>query len=55
MEKASKSLVKELKKQKRENDFLLFLDNPKIIRDAINSGLKPPIAFVTKKNSRLQI
>ena len=49
MEKASKSLVKELKKQKRENDFLLFLDNPKIIRDAINSGLKPLIAFVTKK------
>ena len=48
MQKASKALVKELKKQKRENDFLLFLDNYKIIKDAITSGQKPLIALVTK-------
>ena len=32
---ASKSFISNLKKQKRENDALLFLDNVKIIRDAI--------------------
>ncbi len=48
MQKASKTLVKNLKKQKRENDFLLFLDNYKIIKDAINSGIKPKLALITK-------
>ena len=48
MQKASKTLVKNLKKQKKENDFLLFLDNYKIIKDAINSGIKPKLALITK-------
>ena len=40
MEKASKSLILNLKKQKR-NKSLLFLDNVKIIKDAIaNSAIK---------------
>lgn len=34
---ASKSFISNLKKQKRENDALLFLDNVKIIRDAITN------------------
>lgn len=48
LQKASANLVKSLKKQKRENDFLLFLDNAKIINDAIASGLKPKLALITK-------
>ena len=43
MMKASGELVKKLKKQKRENDFLLFLDNQKIINDAISQGAFGPI------------
>lgn len=35
MEKASKNFISTLKKQKRENKSLLFLDNIKIIKDAI--------------------
>ena len=34
---ASKSFISNLKKQKRENDALLFLDNVKIIKDAITN------------------
>lgn len=45
--KASGELVKKLKKQKRENHFLLFLDNQKIIRDAIAQGAKPIMALAT--------
>ena len=41
MLKASNNFIKDLKKQKHENGSLLFLDNIKIIKDAINSGLKP--------------
>lgn len=48
MLKASGELVKKLKKQKRENNFLLFLDNPKIIFDAIKQGAKPILALTTK-------
>lgn len=40
--------LKNLKKQKRENRFLLFLDNVKIIKDAIASGLKP-IAIIVER------
>ena len=46
LERASASLIKDLKKQKRENSSLLFLDNMKIIKDAINYGLKPLYIFV---------
>lgn len=38
MIKASKNFILNLKKQKRENKSLLFLDNVKIIRDAIKNG-----------------
>lgn len=41
MLKASINFIKDLKKQKHENSSLLFLDNYKIIKDAISSGLKP--------------
>lgn len=44
--KASNSLIKDLKKQKRENSSLLFLDNIKIIKDAISAGLKPKYILV---------
>ena len=46
MVKASASLIKELKKQKKENRFLLFLDNIKIINDAIAHGLTPKYILV---------
>lgn len=36
---ASKNFISELKKQKRENKSLLFLDNVKIIRDALVKGV----------------
>ena len=39
--RATSSLIKDLKKQKRENCSLLFLDNIKIIKDSINNGIKP--------------
>lgn len=50
MLKASGELVKKLKKQKRENDFLLFLDNQKIINDAIAQGAKPLLALATDES-----
>lgn len=37
MEKASKNFISNIKKQKRVNKSLLFLDNVKIIRDAIEN------------------
>lgn len=40
MQKAGANLIKELKKQKRQGD-LLFLDNKKIIADALKKGVKP--------------
>ena len=50
VEKASSSLIKETKKQIRENRHLPFLDNPKIIKDSMSSkNFKPLIAFVTKE------
>lgn len=41
MIRASNSLIKELKKQKRENCSLLFLDNLKIINDVLKKGIVP--------------
>ena len=46
MQKASSNLIKDLKKQKREKSSLLFLDNYKIIKDAIGQGLKPLLMLV---------
>ena len=50
MLKASNNLIKEIKKQKRENSYLLFLDNIKIIKDALASGLKPNYVFTCDEN-----
>ena len=49
MLKASINLIKDLKKQKRENSSLLFLDNVKIITDAISGGIQPKIILVEKE------
>ena len=49
MLKASINQIKDLKKQKRENSSLLFLDNIKIINDAIESGIKPKLILVEKE------
>lgn len=50
MNKASGELVKSLKKQKRENHFLLFLDNQKIIADAIAQGASPVLALCSDES-----
>ena len=50
MLKASINLIKDLKKQKRENSSLLFLDNVKIITDAISGGIQPKIILVEKES-----
>ena len=56
MEKASVNLIKDIKKQSRENRCLLFLDNIKIIKDAINSAyFKPIVAFVCDENKSLNL
>lgn len=53
MLKATNNLIKDYKKQKRENDSLLFLDNFKIIKDALAGGLKPICIFVDdEKNNQ---
>lgn len=49
MTSASQNLIKDLKKQKREDKSLLFLDNIKIIKDAITKGLIPKYIFVEKE------
>lgn len=43
------SFIKDLKKQKLKNRFLLFLDNPKSINDAISFGFSPRIMLVDKE------
>lgn len=50
MQKASNNLIKELKKQKRENCSLLFLDNIKIINDVIKQGLLPKLILVDSES-----
>lgn len=50
MQRASSNLIKDLKKQKKENSNLLFLDNPKIIKDALKAGHKPLIALTSNKD-----
>ncbi len=49
MQKVSNNLIKDLKKQKRENSSLLFLDNYKIIKDALAGGLKAKIVLVEEE------
>lgn len=51
LEKASKNFILNLKKQKRENKSLLFLDNIKIIKDAIsNKTIKPEYLLVSDES-----
>ncbi len=47
MEKASKNFISNLKKQKRENKSLLFLDNIKIIKDALSNKTILPKCILT--------
>ncbi|MBQ8908918.1 MAG: RNA methyltransferase [Clostridia bacterium] len=53
MLRADNNLIKTLKKQKRENDSLLFLDNFKIIKDALNAGLKAKYIFLTREEDNI--
>lgn len=56
MEKASLNLIKEVKKQSRENRYLLFLDNVKIVKDGIKSKyFKPIISFTSDENLQLDL
>lgn len=47
MERASKNFISNLKKQKRENKSLLFLDNVKIIKDSLAKGVIVPQCILT--------
>ncbi len=53
MQKASNNFIKLLKKQKRENSCLLFLDNIKIIKDAIAGGLQCKYLLTSDENFAL--
>lgn len=53
MQKASNNLIKELKKQKRESCSLLFLDNIKIIKEALKAGVKPKYLLAT--NDKIEL
>ena len=53
MLKATNNLIKDYKKQKRENDSLLFLDNIKIIKDALAGGLRPLCIFVDDEKNNI--
>jgi len=45
--------IKFLKKQKENNRFLLFLDNPKLVEEAIKSNFKPTEIFIDETNKDL--
>lgn len=53
MFKASNNFIKLLKKQKRENSCLLFLDNVKIIKDALAGGLKAKYILVDSEDKNI--
>lgn len=46
-------IIKELKKQKDANRFLLFLDNPKTIEDGINANYKLKYLLIDSANQNL--
>ncbi len=50
MLKASNNFIQTLKKQKRKNSYLLFLDNVKIIKDALAGGLKAKYILIEDEN-----
>lgn len=47
MQNASKTFIQNLKKQKRENKSLLFLDNVKIIKDSLAKGVLDVLCILT--------
>lgn len=53
MQKANINLIKDLKKQKRQNSYLLFLDNIKIIKDSLQKGVKPLYIFAESDKAYL--
>ncbi len=53
MLKASANFIKTLKKQKRENSSLLFLDNFKIIKDALQGGLKVKCILLSDESKNI--
>ena len=48
MTNATKQFLKELKKQKSKNKFLLFLDTPILVSEAINSNFAPEYFLLEK-------
>ncbi len=42
----SNQFIKDLKKQKAKNRFLLFLDTPKLVAEGLNAGFNPKYIFV---------
>lgn len=55
MLKLTSSQLKDLKKQKREKSDLLFLDNVKIIKDALGKGLKAQYILTDDEQKLAQI
>ncbi len=53
MLKVSNNFIKSLKKQKRENSSLLFLDNFKIIKDALAGGLKVNCILISDESKNI--
>ena len=45
--------IKSLKKQKEKNRFLFFWDNPKLVEEAIKSGLNPQELLIEETNTKL--
>ena len=41
--------IKDLKKQKDKNRFLLFLDTPKMVKEALKQGFRPLYIFILKE------
>ena len=54
MEKLTSKLFLRLKKEKAKNKFLLFLDNQKIISDALSSGNIKPIVLISSSDEILE-
>ncbi|MBE7073800.1 MAG: RNA methyltransferase [Clostridiales bacterium] len=53
MQRAENNLIKKLKLAKREDHSLLFLDNFKIIKDALNGGLEAKYIFLTNEEDNI--
>lgn len=51
MKKLTKSIFKELKKQKSKDKFLLFLDTPILVEEAIKNGYSPNFVLLSENSS----